>query len=38
MIERLGYVAMSQTPAHKEATGEFVSGHAKTPDPKEPPA
>jgi enoyl-CoA hydratase/carnithine racemase len=35
MIERLGYVAMSQTPAHKEATSDFVANHAKTPNSKE---
>jgi enoyl-CoA hydratase/carnithine racemase len=31
MIERLGYVAMSQTPAHKDATGDFVNDHTKEP-------
>jgi enoyl-CoA hydratase/carnithine racemase len=35
MIERLGYVAMSQTPAHKEATTGFVADHAKGSDPNE---
>lgn len=36
MIERLGYVALSQTAAHQEATGGFVTGHARAADPKEP--